>query len=280
MGPGYIPYEDRDSPMMYAFGLDECKRRAQIDVGPRDRTVHVTQAHFRAFTRPARSRPIFGRRIHGDRLPPIAGGARRVKKVRQLVFCALQELESALIDVRTWENLQHVQLQPIIGVTPRPLALFLIDLDRTASAGSVDMRVWACGRSSSRGPDQAISLLGRGWNWRGVDFGARWADISDLSETAPARHSRHSSTCNILPASPARLRASKLPFSKSAGKPSRGTQERGAVTRRQAGPSAEAWPIGPVRGPAHRDVAACQSWANILPGAAKRRSCWSFRSYP
>ena len=59
-----------------------------------------------------------------------------------------------------------------------PLALFLIDLDRSAEALALfDSRVWVGSKESSEDQIDAISLLAR-LELGGVDIGARWDDVA------------------------------------------------------------------------------------------------------
>ncbi|MBV8392116.1 MAG: tetratricopeptide repeat protein, partial [Alphaproteobacteria bacterium] len=68
------------------------------------------------------------------------------------------------------------------------LALFLIDLDRTGEALDLfDTRVWGVWKEFSEDQINAISLLAR-LELRGVDVGARWADVASYLEGRVHEH--------------------------------------------------------------------------------------------
>ena len=137
---------DPDTPFVrgvYAFGLAECRRRDEAEIEAR-------------------------RAIERQRADPWAHHA--------LAHCL--EARGRLLD-------GVAVLQSVADTWPDGnwyLALFLIDLDRTDEALALfDTRVWGVCKEFSEDQINAISLLAR-LELRGVDVGARWADVASRLE--------------------------------------------------------------------------------------------------
>jgi tetratricopeptide (TPR) repeat protein len=139
--------ENRFVLAMHAFGLEECNRldeaealaRKAIAIDRRDPWAHHAVAHCLE----ARGRMLDG-----------------------LAF--LQSMSD------TWETCNSFMYTHNWW----HLALFLIDLDRTDEALALfDRRVWGVWKEFSEDQINAISLLAR-LELRGVDAGARWADLA------------------------------------------------------------------------------------------------------
>lgn len=132
---------------MYAFGLEECNRideaeahaRKAIEMERRDPWAHHAVAHCLE----ARGRMVEG-----------------VAFLREM-----SDTWSGCNSFMYTHNWWH-------------LALFLIDLDRTDEALALyDRRVWGVWKEFSEDQINAVSLLVR-LELRGVDVGARWADLA------------------------------------------------------------------------------------------------------
>ncbi|MFI4998915.1 MAG: tetratricopeptide repeat protein [Reyranellales bacterium] len=139
--------ENRYVYAMYAFGLEECNRideaeamaRKGLAMDRRDPWAHHAVAHCLE----ARGRMLDG-------------------------VAFLQDMSD------TWENCNSFMYTHNWW----HLALFLIDLDRSDEALALfDRRVWGVWKEFSEDQINAISLLAR-LELRGVDVGARWADVA------------------------------------------------------------------------------------------------------
>jgi len=136
---------------MYAFGLEECNRvdeaethaRRAIELQRKDPWAHHALAHCLE----ARGRLLDG------------------VAFLQSVADTWEDCNSFMYTHNWWH-----------------LALFLIDLDRTDEALVLfDKRVWGVWKEFSEDQINAISLLAR-LELRGVDVGARWADVASYLE--------------------------------------------------------------------------------------------------
>jgi Flp pilus assembly protein TadD len=136
---------------MYAFGLEECNRldeaeahaRKAIEMQRRDPWAHHALAHCLE----ARGRLVEG------------------VAFLQSVSDTWEDCNSFMYTHNWWH-----------------LALFLIDLDRLDEALTLfDTRVWGVWKEFSEDQINAISLLAR-LELRGVDVGARWADVASYLE--------------------------------------------------------------------------------------------------
>jgi tetratricopeptide (TPR) repeat protein len=136
---------------MYAFGLEECNRldeaeahaRKAIEMQRKDPWAHHALAHCLE----ARGRLVEG------------------VAFLQSVSDTWEDCNSFMYTHNWWH-----------------LALFLIDLDRLDEALALfDTRVWGVWKEFSEDQINAISLLAR-LELRGVDVGARWADVASYLE--------------------------------------------------------------------------------------------------
>jgi len=136
---------------MYAFGLEECNR------------VDEAEAHAR-------------RAIEKRRKDPWAHHAlAHCLEARGRLLDGVAFLQSV---ADTWEDCNSFMYTHNWW----HLALFLIDLDRSDEALALfDSRVWGVWKEFSEDQINAVSLLAR-LELRGVDVGARWADVASYLE--------------------------------------------------------------------------------------------------
>ena len=132
---------------MYAFGLEECNR------------IDEAEAHARKAIEMQRKDPW----AHHALAHCLEARGRLVEGVAflQSVSDTWEDCNSFMYTHNWWH-----------------LALFLIDLDRLDEALALfDQRVWGVWKEFSEDQINAISLLAR-LELRGVDVGARWADVA------------------------------------------------------------------------------------------------------
>ena len=133
---------------MYAFGLEECNR------------IDEAEATARQALAMERSDPWAH---HAHR--PLPGGTRQDDRGRGVPGIGQSDTWEGCNSFMYTHNWWH-------------LALFLIDLDRTDEALALfDRRVWGVWKEFSEDQINAVSLLAR-LEMRGVDVGARWADVA------------------------------------------------------------------------------------------------------
>ena len=136
---------------MYAFGLEECNR------------IDEAEAHARKAIEMQRKDPW----AHHALAHCLEARGRLVEGVAflQSVSDTWEDCNSFMYTHNWWH-----------------LALFLIDLDRLDEALALfDTRVWGVWKEFSEDQINAISLLAR-LELRGVDVGARWADVASYLE--------------------------------------------------------------------------------------------------